>query len=78
MDSCSLPLSVFFFDGKPSRRSPAWSKIAAAKVGGAWKTDCACLVPNFSPKFYYVKRKFSIISKYRHMYEVLNVDEIKN
>jgi hypothetical protein len=36
------------------------------------------LVPNFSPKLHYAKRKFSIISKYRQIYGVLNVDEIKN
>jgi hypothetical protein len=29
-------------------------------------------------KFHYAKRKFFITSKYRHIYEVLNVDEIKN
>jgi hypothetical protein len=32
----------------------------------------------FFPKFYYAKRRFSITSKYRHIYEVLNVDAIKN
>jgi hypothetical protein len=32
----------------------------------------------FFSKFHYAKRRFSIISKYRHMYGVLNVDEIKN
>jgi hypothetical protein len=32
----------------------------------------------FSLKFYYVKKRFPIISKCRHMYGVLNVDEIKN
>jgi hypothetical protein len=36
------------------------------------------LVPNFSPKFYYAKRRFFVTSKCRHMHEVLNVDEIKN
>jgi hypothetical protein len=39
---------------------------------------CPCLVPNFSPKFHYAKRRFPVTSKCRHMYEVLNVDEIKN
>jgi hypothetical protein len=33
---------------------------------------------NSPPKFHYVKRRFSITSKYRHVYGVLNVDEIKN
>jgi hypothetical protein len=28
------------------------------------------------PKFYYAKRRFPITSKCRHMYEVLNIDEI--
>jgi hypothetical protein len=37
-----------------------------------------CLVPQFSLKFHYAKRRFPVISKYRQMYEVLNVDEIKN
>jgi hypothetical protein len=37
-----------------------------------------CLDAKFSPKFHYAKRRFPITSKYRHMYGVLNVDEIKN
>jgi hypothetical protein len=36
------------------------------------------LVHKFSPKFYYVKRRFSITSKCRQMHGLLNVDEIKN
>jgi hypothetical protein len=32
----------------------------------------------FTPKFHYAKRRFPITSKCRHMYGVLNVDEIKN
>jgi hypothetical protein len=36
------------------------------------------LVPQFSPKFHYVKRRFPVASKCRQMHEVLNVDEIKN
>jgi hypothetical protein len=38
----------------------------------------ACLDTKFHPKFYYVKRRFPVISKYRHMYGVLNIDKIKN
>jgi hypothetical protein len=38
----------------------------------------ACLDPKYFPKFHYAKRRFTITSKYRHMYGVLNVDEIKN
>jgi hypothetical protein len=38
----------------------------------------ALLDAKFSPKFHYAKRRFSITSKYRHMYGVLNVDKIKN
>jgi hypothetical protein len=38
----------------------------------------ALLVPNFSPKFHYAKRRFPVTSKYRHMHGVLNVDKIKN
>jgi hypothetical protein len=30
------------------------------------------------PKFYYAKRRFPVTSKYRHIYGVLNIDEIKN
>jgi hypothetical protein len=30
------------------------------------------------PKFSYAKRRFPIILKCRHIYRVLNVDEIKN
>jgi hypothetical protein len=36
-----------------------------------------CLVPNSYPQFHYIKRRFSIASKCRHMHEVLNIDEIK-
>jgi hypothetical protein len=31
----------------------------------------------FTPKFYCVKRRFFVTSKYRHMHIVLNVDKIK-
>jgi hypothetical protein len=37
-----------------------------------------CLDPKYFPKLHYVKRRFSITSKCRHMYGVVNVDEIKN
>jgi hypothetical protein len=37
-----------------------------------------CLDAKYFPKFYYAKRRFPVTSKYRHMYGVLNVDEIKN
>jgi hypothetical protein len=37
-----------------------------------------CLVLPILPKFYYVKRRFTVTLKYRQMYGVLNVDEIKN
>jgi hypothetical protein len=37
-----------------------------------------CLDAKFFPKFYCAKRRFLVTSKYRHMYRVLNVDEIKN
>jgi hypothetical protein len=37
-----------------------------------------CLDPKFHPKFHYAKRRFSVTSKCRHIYRVLNVDEIKN
>jgi hypothetical protein len=37
-----------------------------------------CILPDSYPKFYCAKRRFSITSKYRHMHEVLNIDEIKN
>jgi hypothetical protein len=38
--------------------------------------QCPCLVPNFSPNSTMQKRRFPVTSKCRHMYEVLNVDEI--
>jgi hypothetical protein len=34
--------------------------------------------PALLPKFYYEKKRFPVTSKYRHIYEVLNVDKIKN
>jgi len=37
-----------------------------------------CLVTKFGSKIYYAKRRFSVVSKCRHMYEILNVDKIKN
>jgi hypothetical protein len=37
-----------------------------------------CLDPKLHPKFHYAKRRFPITSKCRHIYGVLNVDEIKN
>jgi hypothetical protein len=45
---------------------------------GSFLALCPVLFPKFIPKFYYAKRRFPIISKYRHIYGVLNVDEIKN
>jgi hypothetical protein len=42
------------------------------------KEGYPCLVPQFSPKFHYAKRRFSVTSKCRQMHGVLNVDEIKN
>jgi hypothetical protein len=38
----------------------------------------ACLDPKFQPQILLYKKKIPITSKYRHMHEVLNVDEIKN
>jgi hypothetical protein len=32
----------------------------------------------FLSKFHYAKKRFSIISKYRQMHKVLNINEIKN
>jgi hypothetical protein len=37
-----------------------------------------CLDPKYFPKLHYAKRRFPVTSKYRHMYGVVNVDEIKN
>jgi hypothetical protein len=33
-------------------------------------------MPKFASKFYYEKKRFLIISKYRYMHRVLNIDEI--
>jgi hypothetical protein len=46
--------------------------------GRGEKCPRPCLDSRIHPKFYYVKRRFSITSKYRQMYEVLNVDKIIN
>jgi hypothetical protein len=35
-----------------------------------------CLDAKYFLKFYYAKRRFPVTSKCRHMYGVLNVDEI--
>jgi hypothetical protein len=43
---------------------------------GAWALPC--LDAKFFLQFHYVKRRFPITSKCRHIYGVLNVDEIKN
>jgi hypothetical protein len=43
-----------------------------------WYWPWPCLDAKFSPKFHYAKRRFPVTSKCRHMYGVLNVDEIKN
>jgi hypothetical protein len=50
------------------------SILLTSEAFGIWP----CLVPNFSPKFHYAKRRFPVTSKYQHMHGVLNVDEIKN
>jgi hypothetical protein len=50
---------------------------AMAVAAGADKSR-PCLLPKFFTKFHYAKRRFPITSKCRHIYEVLNVDEIKN
>jgi hypothetical protein len=47
-------------------------------IHGLMVTPGPCLDANFFPKFYYAKRRFSVTSKCRHMYRLLNVDEIKN
>jgi hypothetical protein len=36
------------------------------------------LIPRFLLKFHYTKRRFPVTSKCRHIYGVLNIDEIKN
>jgi hypothetical protein len=50
----------------------------AAAGNGKRKTNLGLVYPISFPKFHYAKRRFSVTSKNRHMYEVLNVDEIKN
>jgi hypothetical protein len=37
-----------------------------------------CLDSRIHSKFHYVKGRFPITLKYRHIYRVLNIDEIKN
>jgi hypothetical protein len=54
-----------------------WPLRAALRWGlGVWAC-CFVTWAWFTPKFYYAKRRFSVISKYRHIYEVLNIGEIK-
>jgi hypothetical protein len=57
----------------PSRRTPRhrWRSTEVRFQGLVY-------IHKFTPKFHYAKRRFSITSKYRHIYGVLNVDEIKN
>jgi hypothetical protein len=52
--------------------------LGLSASGSSYKLLRACLDPKYFPKFHYAKRRFPIISKCRHMYGVLNVDEIKN
>jgi hypothetical protein len=53
--------------------------VNARRVKGRLKIHIGpCLDAKFFPKFHYAKKKFSITLKCRHMYGVLNVDEIKN
>jgi hypothetical protein len=62
------------FRSNQSRSSGArtlWSLLDLSRV----KTQPT---HKFTPKFHYAKRRFFITSKYRHIYGVLNVDEIKN
>jgi hypothetical protein len=57
----------------------SFSNHCTGSVSGARRVEPrACLDPKYFPKFYYAKRRFPITSKCRHIYEVLNVDEIKN
>jgi hypothetical protein len=57
----------------PVRGLPAASSPAKDERGTISKNVG---LPKFTPKFYYAKRRFSITSKYRHIYGVLNIDEI--
>jgi hypothetical protein len=71
--------------GSMSRRLEEWRQKQFPHFLGVLPFSLAlglsfslCLVLNFNLKFYYVKKKILITSKYRHMHGVLNVDEIKN
>jgi hypothetical protein len=64
-----------------SNFSPTFREVNTPSVtngGCVLATTRACLDPKYFPKFHYAKRRFPITSKCRHIYEVLNVDEIKN
>jgi hypothetical protein len=48
------------------------------RSGCSWHWVGGCLDPKYFTKFHYTKRRFPVTSKCRHIYGVLNVDEIKN
>jgi hypothetical protein len=63
----------------PTARPRPHAMHATAKVVGTFALEGrACLDPKYFLKFHYVKRRFLVTSKCRHMHGVLNVDEIKN
>jgi hypothetical protein len=70
-----LALSATVFpDGRWSRNL---LKLEARKESSTLGLS-PCLVSNFTSKFHYAKRRFSITLKCRQMHGVLNVDKIKN
>jgi hypothetical protein len=83
----SLSLQAIFWPGYGPDKKIVWTGTGRhlAAQRGSQKTRVsraisirACLLPKFSPKFHYIKRRFSVTSKCRHIYEILNIDEIKN
>jgi hypothetical protein len=70
------PVLSIFSLFRPDRQSLQCSRTASGQRLASLFGPC--LDAKFSLKFHYAKKRFSIISKCRHMHRVLNVDEIKN
>jgi hypothetical protein len=62
-------------DGGTETAGACVARALSGFPGGGFELR-PCLDAKFPPKFYYAKRFITL--KYRHMYGVLNVDEIKN
>jgi hypothetical protein len=75
-----MAVACFGRAGANSSMGTAAHGHQGSRCAGAIIEQCSGRVeiPEFTLKFYYTKRRFSITSKYRHIYGVLNIDEIIN